>query len=521
MNLLRIPAVLFLFVAFFTAPSSADKSDGSHQQIARSAAPMPIFTDVTVPMGLKTMGFTFGNPIWGDFNNDGYLDLFADNHYIHKAYLYRNDAGATFTDIEEVSGMRSGGDRHGSAWVDFNHDGYLDLSITKGARLGGTLGMKQDELYRNLGDSTFVEVALEAGADNTYGRGRSVAWGDFDRDGYPDILLGNLKTPMVLYKNNRDGTFTNVADAAGLSDLQYTDCAFVDYDNDGFPDVFCTISISHSTVPDALFHNNGDGTFTNFSAQAGLLPFSNGRSIAWADYDNDGDLDLFVARGLDEGGVKQTLYRNNGTGTFTDVSDVSGLGVVANNRAACWGDFDNDGYLDLYVVNSGDNVSGKGPNFLYRNNRNGSFTDVASRAGVTVPVLTRGRGAAWGDYDNDGFLDLFVTNGEDNTDYIEGPQFLFHNRTGRQHWLKVRLVGTLSDSQGLGAKVTLRVGSRIQYRELNGADGHFLSQGAAPLHFGLGKAALVDQLIVTWPSGIIQVLEAVAPDQTLTVTETP
>jgi hypothetical protein len=176
-----------------------------------------------------------------------------------------------------------------------------------------------------------------------------------------------------------------------------------------------------------LYKNNGDGTFTNATAEAGIAPLSQGRSVTWADFDNDGNLDLFITRGTDVA-MKQTLYHNNGDGTFTDVTNAAGLGALNNNRAACWGDFDNDGYLDLYVVNSGMDPAGKGPNFLYRNNHSGGFRDVAAQAGVQSLVLSRGRGAAWADYDGDGFLDLFVTNGEDNTDYPQGPQFLFAPR---------------------------------------------------------------------------------------------
>jgi hypothetical protein len=487
------------------------------------ASPGPLtpvtFTDATVAAGLHTDGYTFGNPIWGDFDDDSELDLFVDNHYNRGSYLYHNNGTGTFTDILLTSGLRRAGDRHGSAWVDFDNDGDLDLSITKGAMGGQGLGTKQDELYENLGAGQFTNIAVAAGVTNTFGRGRGMAWGDYNNDGYPDLLLGNLKTDLALLKNNGDGTFTDVSVQAGLGGLQYTECVFVDYDNDGFPDIFCTLSESHNTSNDILLKNNGDGTFANVTSQAGILPLNNGRSIAWGDYDNDGDLDLFVSRGTDNGSLKQTLYRNNGDGTFTDVTDQSGLGVIADNRAAAWGDYDNDGYLDLYVVNSGSDPLGKGANYLFRNNHDGTFTDVASSAGVAVLVTSRGRGAAWGDYDNDGFLDLFVTNGEDGTLFTLGPQFLFHNEGNLNNWLKIKLVGTTSNRQGLGTKVTIQMGRKIQYREANGAAGHFLSQGAGPLHFGLGKATVVDQITVKWPSGVSQSLSGISANQEITVTE--
>ena len=204
----------------------------------------------------------------------------------------------------------------------------------------------------------------------------------------------------------------------------FNEADFADYNNDGYPDIFVSDVEKTGAKTERLYKNNGNGTFTDVTQQAGIQSLSNGRSLAWGDYNNDGFLDLFVSRGTDTV-MKQTLYKNNGNGTFTDMTDAAGLGALSNNRAAGWGDFDNDGYLDLYVVNSGTDPAGKGPNYLYRNNRNGTFTDVAAAAGVQAVALTRGRGASWGDYDNDGFLDLFTNNGEDNTEYVSGRSSSF------------------------------------------------------------------------------------------------
>jgi enediyne biosynthesis protein E4 len=217
---------------------------------------------------------------------------------------------------------------------------------------------------------------------------------------------------------------------------------------------------------------------------------TNGRTIAWGDYDNDGDLDLFISRGTQNGAVRQTLYRNNGDGTFTEVTDQADLAAVINARGAAWGDFNNDGYLDLYVVDSGSDPEGKGPNRLYRNNGDGTFTDVASSAGVDDLVASRGRGAAWGDYDNDGFLDLFVTNGEDNTQFSEGPQILYHNEGNGNHWLKIKLVGRASNRQGLGTKVTIQVGAMTQCREANGSRRALLLARGETTSFWIGSGYL-------------------------------
>ncbi|MDQ3116761.1 MAG: CRTAC1 family protein [Verrucomicrobiota bacterium] len=513
----RVAKSFFLVALLLAARSSVFAGTNETPKVSRFSA-VPVFTEATLSAGLNAQGFTFANPIWGDVDDDGDLDLFADNHFNRPPYLYLNNGDGTFADIFSTTGIDPRGDRHGSAWVDFDNDGDLDLSITKGASGGSALGTKQDELYLNLGAVQFTNIAPEAGVINTWGRGRSVAWGDYDNDGQLDLLLGNLRTDLVLYQNNGDGTFTDTTLQAGLGLLHYTECVFADYSNDGFPDIFCTAAIAHNPARDVLFENNRDGTFTDVTEQAGILQSINGRTLAWGDYDNDGDLDLYITRGTDVG-FKQTLYQNNDNGLFTEVTDQAGLGAISNNRAAAWGDFDNDGYLDLYVVNSGTDPVGKGPNNLYRNNHDGTFTDVAASANVEALVVSRGRGAAWADYDHDGFLDLIVTNGEDDTDFEEGPQILYHNEGNRNTWLEIKLVGTASNRQGLGAKVTVQVGQTIQYREMNGASGHLFSQGAEPLHFGLGRARRVSQITVQWPSGQTQILSRIPANQQITVTE--
>jgi len=632
------------------------EAKGAHGGLRKKLV-IPTFVDATRSAGLAEAGFTFGNPIWGDFDNDGDLDLFVDNHYQSPPFLYRNEGDGTFTDVQPSSGIISEEDYHGTAWGDFDNDGDLDLFITQGARGGFSLGRKQDELCLNVGTGQFVDVAQAAGVTNSFGRGRSVAWGDYNNDGYLDLLVGNLQTPLVLYKNNGNGTFQDVTVEAHLGNLGYPECAFADYNNDGFPDIFCTGGFLPISVPleDILLKNNGDGTFTEVSQAAHLLPLAYGKAVAWGDYDNDGDLDLFISRGYndqsdslswnrsaiafsdvtnakqpDDGldfqiaeaadlnsgplrfdlyldgahqpplvsigreaghpneipfsltqgsgtgkpaympgrdlgffiwqdlpgnwhlrwsgdgkthhvygtitgcciasvaplnfkpppSLKDTLYENNGDGTFTEVTDRAGVGNLSNNNAAVWGDFDNDGDLDLYVVNSGSSASGNGPNYLYRNNGDKTFTNVAGIRGVEALVTGRGRGAAWEDYDDDGFLDLFVTNGQDPFPFTQGSHLLYHNEGNGNNWLKVKLIGTVSNRQGIGAKVLIQVGRHLQYAEANGGGGgHFLSQGAGPLHFGLGPATLVDQLRIQWPSGLKQTLKNVSVNQEITVVE--
>ncbi len=490
----------------------------SGQKSASTQTSTPVFKNVTVAAGLAAIGTPFGNPSWGDFDGDGYLDLWVDNHYNSAPYFYRNNGNGTFTDIFASTGLEGKGDKHGNGFCDFNNDGFLDLHITTGARHGTTLGTKSDRTLMNSGSFFFTDITASAGTDDTWGQGRSVAWADYNHDGYPDLLLGNLKTDLVLYRNNGDGTFTNVATTAGLGGLRYNEADFADYNNDGYPDIYLSDVESSRANTERLFKNNGDGTFTDVTKAAGIQPLTQGRSVVWGDYNNDGYLDIFISRGADVE-TKQTLYKNNGDGTFTDVTAAAGLGALSNNRAAGWGDFDNDGYLDLYVVDSGTDPNGKGPNYLFHNNQDGTFTDVAAAVGVQAVAVSRGRGASWGDYDNDGFLDLFTNNGEDNTDFVRGPLFLYHNERNSNHWLKIKLIGTTSNRDGLGARVTISTGSQVQYRENNGSMGHYLSQQSTPLHFGLGQATVVNSVVITWPSGIVQTLLNVPVDQQLVVTE--
>ena len=520
-KVILVTTTSFILLALFLASTFMVFAGGGS---SRRRGPTDVaFIDVTSLAGLHDMGETFASPIWGDFNRDGYLDVFVDNRYKGPPYVYQNNGNGTFTDVFAKSGINLVGDRQGSAWVDFDNDGDLDLSFIKGASGTHKLGIKKDELYANFRTGWFRNIAKEAGVTNTWGRGRGVAWADYDNDGFVDLIVGNFMTDLVLYRNNGDKTFTDVTAQAGLSHLQYTNCAFADYNNDGFQDIMCVAPYPENVqgLRDILVKNNGDGTFTDVSSEAGIEPVLNGECIAWGDYDNDGDLDLFVSRGTENDPVKQTLYRNNGDGTFTDVGDEAGVGNIRNNRASAWGDYNNDGYLDLYVVNSGSDPVGKGPNNLYRNNHDGTFTDVATVVGVDDLVASRGRGSTWADYDNDGFLDLFLVNDEDKSQFPEGPQVLYRNQGNANHWLKIKLVGTVSNRQGLGVKVTVQTDGMTQFREANGSSGHFFSQTASPVHFGLGNATVIDEIRVKWPSGIDQVLDQAGVNQEITITEMP
>ena len=477
---------------------------------------------------------SWGNPIWGDINNDGFLDLIVPTHGLalsHGPFVYLSNGDGTFSDIRGTSHIDKAAtldtkDWHGFSFGDYDGDGNLDVYIAEGskAKQGGTL--KRDLLYRGNGDGTFQYTSDLAGMLTTTDRGRCGFWVDYDNDGKLDLFVKNFVGSNRLYRNNGDGTFTEGAAAAGLADATLggnfgSACSFADYDNDGFMDVF----FSGDRTTDVLYRNQGDGTFVDVTASAGMDALENGHGVAWGDYDNDGLLDMYVPREGTLAGTGGTLYHNNGDGTFSDVTAAAGVSTLANSWAAIWGDYDNDGYLDLFVTNSGDGITGAGnKNMLYHNNGDGTFTDVADQEGVSLEDNTSfHKGASWADYDNDGFLDLIIKDGvgseRDNGVGSSGVHRLFRNTGNGNQFIKVSLSGIQSNSRGIGARVTVTSTTGISFRQNNGGGGgEFASQGSEPLHFGIG-AATDATIEVRWPSGIVDTLPAVAGDSTITIVE--
>jgi hypothetical protein len=363
-------------------------------------------------------------------------------------------------------------------------------------------------------------------------RNRGAGAVDYDNDSFVDIFAAAFHRPTgglpnELFHNNGNLTFTDVATLAGLDRAGLTNrtAAWADFDGDGLLDVFIT-------QVDGLYKNNGDGTFTDVTVAAGIVAGSpDVQAAAWGDYDNDGYPDLYVTFGVNQGGLADgceilqglaeiplvtqlpgILYHNNGDGTFTDVTTQSGVVNVAGALGATWEDYDNDGNLDLYIVNS---VPVTRPNRLFRNNGDGTFTDVAAQAGVLGKIAgQKGTDASFADYDNDGFPDLFICNGAAQT---VGNYILYHNNGNSNGWLKVVLKGTQSNASGIGAKLKLVAGGKTQYREYTGQ--HYMSQNHIPVHFGLGPATSVASLTVTWPSGTVQTLTNLLINQTITVVE--
>ncbi len=516
-----------------------------------SVASAQQFTDVSTAAGMISLASrSWGNPMWGDLNNDGLLDLIVPKHELtlHGArgdgpppFIYLNKGDGTFTDFRTGSGIGRQNPDTG-AWLgfslgDYDGDGNLDLLVVEPPYQSG-VGRHQptrNPLFKGQGDGSFVYVSNTVGLELARNQGESSFWVDYDNDGKLDLFVKNIPDFFiggvnVLYHNNGDGTFTQVPNAGGLADAEHgttegTVCSFVDYDNDGFMDA----TFGGNGVSEALYHNNGDGTFTDVTTSSGLIPRPNSNAIAWGDYNNDGLLDLYISRGepRGQGYLRDTLYKNNGDGTFTDVTDSAGLVEDTNTWAAVWGDYDNDGFLDLFVARPGTTAIGVGnANLLYHNNGDGTFTDVAAAQGVAMQddkVTSAHKVAAWGDYDNDGFLDLAVKDGIGPTsitgDAAKGFHFLFRNNGNANHFVEIKLRGVQSNRDGIGARVTAKWAGGSAFRENNGGGGgEYASQGSNPLHFGI-KNAPSARITIEWPSGVVDVRPAVRAGSSTTVLE--
>jgi hypothetical protein len=495
-----------------------------------------------------------------DYDNDGLLDIFFTNgaaipslEKIDRTYwnrLFRNNGDGTFSDVTEKAGLQGIGYSMGVAAGDYDNDGFVDLYVT---------GVNRNQLFHNNGDGTFTDVTAKAGTTGMVpkiGKAWSVAagWFDYNNDGLLDLFVVNylnysiatatlcvqqghpaycspvdfLGTPDILYRNNGDGTFTDVSEQSHIS--QYVGkgmgVAFADYDNDGFTDIF----VSNDTFENYLLHNNGNGTFTNVAVPAGVAYNASGDAVAgmgadFRDIDNDGKPDIFETTMFAEG---FPLYRNSGDGQFQDVAGAAGLAALTG-RSTAWGvgifDFDNDGNEDLFTANSDilDNAMELAhrpfplPNQIFRNKANLAFEDSSSKAGASFQVPAAHRGAAFGDLNNDGKIDVVVT-------VLNGPPEIWINRSGsedagdRNHWIILKLIGVKSNRDGLGTKIKITTASSSQYNHATTALS-YNSSSDKRVHFGLGSAAVVDAIELTWPSGIRQILKNVKADQIVTVTE--
>jgi hypothetical protein len=527
------------------------------------AEPLPIrLTDVAAEAGITLQNLSGGprkdflleiagnGAAWLDYDGDGWLDLLIANgskiEHLDRggdpmAALYRNNRNGTFTDVTESARLTRTGWGMGACAADFDNDGAPDFYLTA---YGATV------LYRNNGDGTFADVTARAGvADTRWSTG--CAWGDYDRDGWLDLYVANYvaldvrKTPTrgvnsfcqymgmdvlcgprglpgapdALYRNNGDGTFTDVTEKAGIADPGFYgfQVMFSDLDADGWPDIY----VANDSTPNFFFRNNRDGTFTDIALEAGVALSEEGRAQAGmgldiADYDRDGRFDIFVTNFSHD---TNTLYRNTPDG-FHIATFAAGLGE-ASRAYLGWGagfvDLDNDGWLDLLVANGHIypeiDLFPLGSAYrqrllLYRSTGAGRFQEIGAQMGEAIAAPRSGRGIAFADYDNDGDVDFLVVN-------MDARPSLFRNDGGnRQRRLSLRLRGTKSNRDAIGARVTVTAGGVSQTAEVRGG-GSYLSTHDPRLHFGLGKAKKVDRIEVRWPSGLVQEFQGLAAEDWL------
>jgi hypothetical protein len=432
---------------------------------------------------------------WADFDFDGDLDLFVTSFGKPNA-AYRNNGDGTFAKIAGDPVVQEGGNSTGCSWGDYDNDLYLDLFVANG-------GGQNNFLYHNNGNGTFTKIDTGAIVEEG-GASSSGAWGDYDDDGYVDLFVANGSGQNnFLYRNNGNGSFTKITTGAIASEGgSSSGGTWADIDGDGDIDLFVAGS------PNLVYRNDGAGNFTKISAG----DLGNGASSAagsWADFDNDGDLDVFVADG---NGANDVLYRNNGKGEFTQITSGPVVNDNLSSVGSSWGDFDNDGDVDLFVSN----LFGAGGDLLYSNDGNGNFTRITNSVVANKPFLNS-HGAAWADYDNDGNLDLFVataTSGFGN--------LLYHNNGGSNNWINIQCFGTVSNAAAIGAKVKVKavIGEKPvwQVQEISSQTGIF-SQNSLNAEFGLGGASIIDSLRVEWPSKSVTIWTDVQVNQFLQIGE--
>jgi hypothetical protein len=459
------------------------------------------FTDISQTAGVADDGLGKGIA-FADINNDGLVDLYVSNKGgANKLYLNQGDG--IFTDITATAGagIDHPGLTMGSIFGDYDNDGLIDLYLAT----GGQYEIEANRLFKNLGNGTFADVTEKAGVglkSFTY----SASFVDYDNDGDLDLYCANygVGAKNVLYRNNGDGTFSDVTEASGTGDLSWSWMGvWADVNNDRFPDLYVVNGRYPAGEPNRLYLNNGDGTFSDISVKAGVADPNWGLGAAFADIDNDGDLDLFVSNYVGPNG----LYLNDGSGTFSVASAQIQSNHEGWGKGPTFGDVDNDGDLDLYEGDC------KQANQLYINDGKGKFVNVADQQPLLKCETVRTKGTAFADIDNDGDLDLYVVN-------WGAPNKLYKNSQNDTNWLKVKLTGTVSNRDAYGAKVRVYApgsDTLLAMRELRSANG-FCAQEPQVLHFGLKSGQGYD-LAIEFPSGRMVKLTDVKPGQTLAVTE--
>lgn len=475
-----------------------------------------------------------------DYDQDGYIDLFLSNgtwidgfsrgekpKKLPESVLYRNRGDGTFEDVSRKAGINKQAYAMGAAIGDFDNDGYPDVYLCNyGANI----------LYRNNGNGTFTDITRRAGVAGNQECSIGAVWFDFDLDGFLDLYVGNylefdpeykyyyapdgFPGPMAydaehdyLYRNNGDGTFTDVTREMGIFDLdgRAMGVGAVDYDNDGYMDIFVANDHSHNY----LWHNEGGKKFTDRGIMSGTAFSQAGEatvsmSVDFADYNSDGLIDIFLS---DD--TYCSLYENLGNGVFADRSYQSGIAMAAGQFVGWTSSFidhDNDGDVDILKTNGALKHLYGHEDQLFDNLGDGKFKDISNDLGEYFHEEHVGRGACIGDYDNDGDLDIYIAN-------LNGRgMFLRNNKGNMNNWLMINLIGTTSNRDGIGSRIKITSGGKVQTTQKKSTSG-YLSQNDHRIHFGIAKNELVEEIEIKWPSGKVQVIENTKANQILTVTE--
>jgi tetratricopeptide (TPR) repeat protein len=476
--------------------------------------PLLAFEDIAPAMGIHHLNGN-GTIAWGDIDGDGDLDAIVAGSGTF-VRVYRND-GDRFTLVTDEVGLAHVPSGYSLNLVDYDNDGWLDLYLT----LNGWSGPMPNMLFHNE-HGKFVDVSKQSGADDP-GSGFVSLWGDLDNDGWIDLVIANgvLKDGSVpqIYRNNRNGTFTNVTKQAGLNEppaYGAIGIALGDYDKDGRMDILIN---GRDSAPDRLYHNDGGWKFTEVARKAGVLqPPHNGFVCFFFDYDNDGWPDILTTSlapweaavdGLKKGYAPANarsvhpdasrLFRNNHDGTFTDVTYQSKLYYPTGTMGAGVADVDNDGHVDVYIGTGDPQMSRLEPNRFFHANGDGTFSDLTNFVGFARPG-NKGHGVAFVDIDNDGDLDIFAQLGGHYPGDHTYNAFYRNLKGNQNNWLEIELEGVKSNRYAIGAQLTVKAGDLIVYREVKGGEG-FGATNPYRQHFGLGKATKIDSLEIRWPSG--------------------